>query len=249
MTASASSTRSMLIREKLMRTAERLYAEHGLASVSVRKIGVAAGQRNKSVVQYHFTNRDELIKAILARHTAAIETHRFPMVAALGASGEISSAQRMACLIMPTVEHHIELGTPSWYGRFLAQVLVEPAIRDHTMRMHLNTPSLRRLNALGHLGWPVNDPELFVQQGAMIRQFTVHMCAELEYDLAHGRIDAANAEASWRRLGADVIKVLSGLRDSRDIGHPADLLQRTTLAGRNADASRMDAAAGHAHIN
>jgi AcrR family transcriptional regulator len=81
MTPSQPSARAAPARDKLMRAAERLYAELGFAKVSVRQIGEAAGQRNKSAVQYHFTSRDELIKAILARHAAAIEKHRIAMVA------------------------------------------------------------------------------------------------------------------------------------------------------------------------
>jgi len=41
--------------DKLMDAAERLYAEHGFAAVSIRQISDAAGQRNKSIVQYHFS--------------------------------------------------------------------------------------------------------------------------------------------------------------------------------------------------
>jgi len=212
------SVRSMTVRNKLMRTAERLYAEQGLASVSTRKIGVAAGQRNKSAVQYHFTNRDELIKAILARHTAAIERHRIMMVDALDAAGRPPLTEWMACVLLPTIEHHIELGTPSWYGRFLAQIVVEPALREHVMWEHLRTPSIRRLNELGHLGRP-SKADIFASTGAMIRQFAVHMCAELEYDLAHGRIDPAIAEKSWRQLGEELINAICG-RGAALLGTP-----------------------------
>ena len=210
MTAAAPPTRSVLVRNKLMRTAERLYAEHGLASISIRKIGAAAGQRNKSAVQYHFNNRDELIKAILAPHPAALEKRRVAMVDALDTSGGLLPDEQMACLILPTIEHHIDLGTPSWYARFVAQVLIEPGWRDHLTRVHLNTPSIRRLNDLAHPGWRGRDIATAVRGGAMLRQVTVHMCAELEYDLAHGRPDlaAADADAAWRRLGQDVITAL-----------------------------------------
>lgn len=205
---STASVRSMLVRNKLMRTAERLYAEQGLASVSVRRIGTAAGQRNKSAVQYHFTNRDELIKAVLARHTAAIEKHRIVMVEALDPSEVPSAEERVSCFILPTIEHHIELGTPAWYGRFLAQVMVEPAIRDHLMYGHLNTPSIRRLNELGHLDSRLCDFDVAASSSSMIRQFAVHACAEMEYDLAHGRVDPETAEKAWRQLGEDVIKAI-----------------------------------------
>lgn len=206
MTGSATSIRSMLVRNKLMSTAERLYAEHGLASVSTRRIGEVAGQRNKSAVQYHFTNRDELIKAILARHVTAIERHRMTMVAALDA--ESSVAEQLACLIEPIVEHQIELGTPSWSARFAAQILVEPAWREHLMLVELNKPSLRRLDEIGHLSRRLSESGLGARSGAMVRQFTVHMLAELEYDLAYGRADPATADTSWRRLGADVISTV-----------------------------------------
>ena len=212
--AAAPSARSVLARDKLMRTTERLYAEQGFANVSVRKICEVAGQRNKSAVQYHFTNRDELIQAILARHTAAIEKHRIAMVEALGASGEASPRERFGCLILPSIEHHIELGIPSWYGRFLAQVIVEPTLREHAIQAHLNMPSSRRLAELGHPRRRDHDPELFAQHGSMIRQLIVHMCAELEADLAHERIAAAAAERSWRRLGENLITAICGLSDS-----------------------------------
>jgi AcrR family transcriptional regulator len=206
MTISALSTRSLLVRSKLIRTAERLYAERGLASVSVRSIGVAAGQRNKSAVQYHFAGRDELIKEIVSRHLTAIEQRRMAMVTALDADG-VSLDERTACLIMPTIEHHIELGTPSWYGRFLAQAFVDPALREFTMEAHLNTPSVRLLNDLCR---QTCDLELIMRRSPMLRQCAVHMCAELEYDLATGRVDPALAEASWRRLGEDMIAAVCG---------------------------------------
>lgn len=206
MTISTLSTRSLLVRNKLIRTAERLYAERGLASVSVRSIGVAAGQRNKSAVQYHFAGRDELIKEIVSRHLTAIERRRMAMVTALDTDG-VSLDERTACLIMPTIEHHIELGTPSWYGRFLAQVFVDPALREFTMAAHLNTPSVRLLNDLSRR---TCDLELIMRRSTMLRQCAVHMCAELEYDLATGRVDPATAAASWRRLGDDLIAAVCG---------------------------------------
>ncbi|RCG33136.1 TetR/AcrR family transcriptional regulator [Sphaerisporangium album] len=215
MTLSAAATtppsRSSPARDKIMATAERLYAEHGFANVSVRKIGEAAGQRNKSAVQYHFTSRDELIQAILARHAAAIEKHRIAMVAALDPPGRVTRREWIACVIAPTIEHHIELGTPSWYGRFLAQTVVEPSLREYAIQAHLNTPSFRRLEEIRLLQGRYHDPELSERHGAMIRQLIVHMSAELEADLAHGRVDPAAAERSWRRLGENLITAVCGL--------------------------------------
>ncbi|MEV0349917.1 helix-turn-helix domain-containing protein [Nonomuraea sp. NPDC050680] len=210
-TAATISPRSAVARDKLMHTAERLYAEHGFANVSIRKIGEAAGQRNKSVVQYHFSTRDELIRAILARHMAAIEKHRVAMVAALGESGEMSLRDWATCLVLPSIEHHIDVGTPSWYARFLAQAVVEPSLREYTIQAHLNMPSFRRLEELGQPHGRTAEPELSAQRGAMIRQLIVHMSAELEADLADRRADPGTAERSWRWLGTNLITAITGL--------------------------------------
>ncbi|MEV0391332.1 helix-turn-helix domain-containing protein [Nonomuraea sp. NPDC050643] len=194
-----------------MHTAERLYAEHGFANVSIRMIREAAGQRNKSAVQYHFSTRDDLIQAILTRHATAIEQHRAPMVSALGATGEVAVHDWITCVIAPSIEHHIELGTPSWYGRFLAQAVVEPSLREHAVQAHLNTPSWRRLHQLRPSRAHDRDPELVERHAAMIRLLIVHMSAELETDLAAGRVDPADAERSWRGLGDDLVTAILGL--------------------------------------
>jgi AcrR family transcriptional regulator len=198
-------------RGKLMRAAEQLYAEQGFAAVSIRQIGEAAGQRNKTAVQYHFTSRDELIKTILTEHAEAIERRRFAMVEALAPPGEVTLADQIACIVLPTIEHHVELGTPSWYARFLAQAQVEPQLRDHTVRIHLHSPSLRRMRELGHLRWPEPPDGTAAFLPTMIRQLSVHMAAELETDLARTEVTGAPAEQAWRRLGADLTVAVCGM--------------------------------------
>ncbi|MFB4268534.1 TetR/AcrR family transcriptional regulator [Nonomuraea sp. GTA35] len=198
--------RSLVARSLIMDTAERLYATRGLAAVSLRQIGEAAGQRNKSAVQYHFSGRDDLIKAILAEHAEAIERHRLAMTARLGDPERLPLRERIGCIVLPRIEHHIELGVPSWYGRFLAQVTVEPALREYAVRAHLDTPSLRRLHDAGAAAGR------FTARGKdMTRQLIVHMSAELEMELAREQPDAGVAATAWRRLGDDLVTAISGL--------------------------------------
>ncbi|MFI6789652.1 TetR/AcrR family transcriptional regulator [Nonomuraea sp. NPDC050383] len=261
--ASASSPRSAAARSLIMRAAERLYATRGLAGVSIRQIGEAAGQRNKSAVQYHFTGRDALIKAVLAEHADAIERHRLAMMSALGDPAGMSLRDQLRCAVLPRIEHQIDLGTPSWYARFLAQIVVEPALRDHAVRAHLDTPSLRRLydaihaaraavragnaggaaesagNAggvavrAGNAGRAERDPGATARREAMTRQLIVHMCAELETDLAAGRARAEAAAGAWRRLGEDLVTALCGMVGALDADDPA-----------RADPARADPAVG-----
>ena len=57
--------RSRATRERILLTAERLFAESGIGNVSLRDIGIAANQKNIGAVQYHFGDRDNLIVQIV----------------------------------------------------------------------------------------------------------------------------------------------------------------------------------------
>jgi len=57
---------------RLRRTAERLFAAHGLDGVSLRQITRDAGQRNSTALQYHFGSRDGLVRAVLDHHLAHV---------------------------------------------------------------------------------------------------------------------------------------------------------------------------------
>jgi AcrR family transcriptional regulator len=56
----------------LLDAAVLLFAERGLRGASLREINEAAGQRNTNALHYHFGDRDGLIRALTARHTAAL---------------------------------------------------------------------------------------------------------------------------------------------------------------------------------
>ena len=63
-------------REKLLLTAERLFAERGIDAVSVREILDAAGHRNKNAAQYYFGGRDGLIAALVTARSEALNRRR-----------------------------------------------------------------------------------------------------------------------------------------------------------------------------
>lgn len=77
-------TRQPSARDALRRTAEQLFAAHGVDGVSVRQITRDAGQRNSTAVAYHFGSRDGLLRAVLEhhldhvllRHEALLERYR-----------------------------------------------------------------------------------------------------------------------------------------------------------------------------
>ena len=70
MTASPSTS------DLLLDAAARLFAERGVDNVSIAEIVRTANQRNASAVHYHFGSRDEILRAVLARHVPAIADRR-----------------------------------------------------------------------------------------------------------------------------------------------------------------------------
>ncbi|MER5184691.1 TetR/AcrR family transcriptional regulator [Streptomyces sp. NPDC002896] len=80
--------RGEVTRQLILTAAERLFAEHGISAVPLRDIGIAAGQRNHAAVQYHFGDRDEVVRAIMEFRGAESEASRTDMVADIMLGGK-----------------------------------------------------------------------------------------------------------------------------------------------------------------
>ena len=90
--------------EKLLDAAARLFAERGIDNVSIREIVRTAGQRNASALHYHFGNRDEVLRAVLARHVPAIAQRRHELLerARSRPAGDVRSATE--AIVRPITE-------------------------------------------------------------------------------------------------------------------------------------------------
>jgi AcrR family transcriptional regulator len=60
----------------LIAAAEQLFADRGIDGVSLREINREAQQRNTTSLQYHFGDREGLLRAILLKHGREIHTGR-----------------------------------------------------------------------------------------------------------------------------------------------------------------------------
>lgn len=111
-------------RERIIEAAERLFAQRGIAAVSLREISAAANQRNTSAVQYHFGSKHGLIEAIHVYRLQAINERRLALLAELDGDGRAADLRSLAgAMIYPVVE---SLRAGSCYVRFAAQALADP---------------------------------------------------------------------------------------------------------------------------
>jgi len=88
-------------RDRLIDAAEMLFAEHGISSVSLREINRAAGAKNAVAVQYHFRDRDGILRAISAKHFPVIDARRHAMLDEYEAQGAHDIRLLAAALVRP----------------------------------------------------------------------------------------------------------------------------------------------------
>ncbi|GAA1233246.1 TetR/AcrR family transcriptional regulator [Pseudonocardia alaniniphila] len=203
---SAGADRASATREIILVTAERLFAEHGVYAVSNRQIGEAAGQGNTAAVGYHFGSKFDLVRTIVRGHTADIDRIRAAMVAETAGSTEVRDW--VACIVRPMTEHLDALGRPTWFARFSAQVMTDPALRKIMSEEALTSPSL--VEALDGLNGclPALHPEVRAERGDMVRQLMVHIPAERERALADG---TSTPRATWRATATGLIDAIAGI--------------------------------------
>ncbi|MEW1844978.1 TetR family transcriptional regulator [Nonomuraea angiospora] len=170
-------------REALLAAAERLFAERGVHAVGNRQISEAAGQGNNAAVSYHFGAKADLIRAIARKHAEQMERIRERMMA--GIDGSTDLRDWVACLVRPLTEHLETLGSPTWYARFAAQVMADPAFNAIMVDEALTAaPVLRHFSEGLARCMPGLPPGLHRERITMARHLIVQMCVERERALA-----------------------------------------------------------------
>jgi AcrR family transcriptional regulator len=198
--------RVLATREVILTTAERLFAEHGVYAVSNRQISDAAGQGNTAAVGYHFGTKTDLVRAIIHKHSERIDLLRARMVTNAGGSSDVRVW--IGCLVRPTMEHLATLGSPTWFARFSAQVMTDPALRDIMAEESLGSPSLvETIDGLNRC-LPVLPAEVRAERGDMARQLMVHMSAERERALADG---TPTPRSTWHDAATGLTDAITGL--------------------------------------
>jgi len=92
---------TLATRKRIIDAAETLFAEQGVDNTSLVEIAKAAGQKNRSALQYHFTDKDGLLDAVLDKHNKTIATERMGLLEALEERGGYSLYELIEALVLP----------------------------------------------------------------------------------------------------------------------------------------------------
>jgi AcrR family transcriptional regulator len=193
-------------RESILVAAERLFAEHGVVAVSNRQIGEAAGQGNNTAVSYHFGTKIDLVRAIARRHNDKIEHIRADLVTEVDSATDLRGW--VVCLVRPSTQHLADLGSPTWFGRFAAQVMTDPVLRATMVGESLTSPSLRRIVAGIDECLPDLPAPVRAERDDMARHLIVQVTAERERALAEG---SPTPRTNWHDAATGLVDAIVGL--------------------------------------
>ncbi|SFD62899.1 transcriptional regulator, TetR family [Actinopolyspora alba] len=198
--------RGVATRESILRTAEWLFAEHGICAVSNRQISEVAELGNSAAVGYHFGTKNELVRAIAHHHGERIEYIRANMFTEPAGSTELRDW--VSCLVRPMTLYLESLGTPSWYARFAAQVMVDPVLHEIIAGESLRSDSLRLSLEGMNRCLPELPENVRTERWNMALCLTRQMCVERERALAEG---VPTPHASWDEFATGLVDALTGL--------------------------------------
>lgn len=92
---------TLATRTQIIRTAEALFAEGGVERTSLLDIAKASGQKNRSAIQYHFSNKEGLLDAVLDKHASTIAEARNQRLDQLELQDSYTLQELIEALVLP----------------------------------------------------------------------------------------------------------------------------------------------------
>ncbi|ASU85844.1 TetR/AcrR family transcriptional regulator [Nocardiopsis gilva YIM 90087] len=192
--------------DALQSTAERLFAEHGIAAVSNRRVAEEAGAANNSAVRYHFGSKEDLVLAIVREHAAAMEEIRRRMLAEV--AGSADPRDYISCLFLPFAEHLARTGPPTWLARFMLQARTDPVLRELVIAEEGSGQYVREAKErLRSLTAASVDAAVMERRGVLAELLITHAYADYERELG----DGLHTRPDWAGTGRFVRDVVAGL--------------------------------------
>ena len=199
-------SRTVATREAILTAAERLFAERGIHAVSNRQISEAAGQGNNAAVGYHFGSKDAVLREIIRQHNGSVEEIRARLAEAVGDSDDLRSW--LDCTVRPMPEHLDQLGSPTWYARFLAQAIADPGTHPLLAEEMADAPALRAVTSNVYRCLPDLPSDVFAERSEITRNVILQTCADRERALASG---TSTPRRSWSDAATGLVDALYGL--------------------------------------
>lgn len=203
-------------KQRLVSAAEVLFADRGIEGVSLREINAASGLRNSTALQYHFRDRQGLLRAVLAKHHGAVEEMRHEMLGAYRAAGIDDLRGLAGALVRPSAAKLADSDGGRHYLQIHAQVVNRAEFSVSDRRRSDQRDSINRWR---HMVGPLL-PEVAVRR--LHHRFTAIRVSATEL--------ARRADGAPRRddqlFTSHLIDLVTALLDARVSAETAELLRQ-----------------------
>lgn len=130
--------------QQLMRAAERLFGERGVAGVTIRELLDAAGQANKSAVHHYFGSKEGLLQAVHEMRLPELEAARARWIERLPRRGESQHKELLAALFLPVLEVMDDRDLDA-FSQFNLRLLHQGMSDQSFMRTAVASPATREI--------------------------------------------------------------------------------------------------------
>jgi AcrR family transcriptional regulator len=167
----------------LLMTAEQLFAERGIEAVPLRDIGVTAGQKNHAVVQYHFGDRESLVREVIAFRASLSERLRVEMFADLVSRGQPQVCDLVRVFVLPMAAH---LEERSHYLAFMSRYITERGGYRGLESIGIPSNTVATLRSLLGRLLPGHPEAVLEERWTVMMTSTIHTLARYQAVLVTG---------------------------------------------------------------
>ena len=145
-------------RDRLLKAAERLFADRGFRKVTVREVCRAA-HANVAAVNYHFGDKAGLYRAVV---TFAMDVMRETNELSQRAGDGLSPEEQLRSFVRVFVTRLTGDGPNTWIHRLMAREMEQPTEALDLVMTHIVKPRLEYLSGVAGqlMGMPPDDPRV-----------------------------------------------------------------------------------------
>lgn len=161
-------------RKRIIDAAEKLFAEKGVEATSLLDIARASEQKNRSALQYHFTNKEGLLHAVLDKHAIPIAAARNACLDQLEASGDYGLYQLVQALVEPMAA---ELDNPDGGYEFIkihSELMTSEPFRELRQQRDKDLADVQRMLSMAERFLLTQDPDSLAAQRILVGCLLIH---------------------------------------------------------------------------
>jgi AcrR family transcriptional regulator len=194
----------MTTKDRILDTAERLFAREGIEATSLRTITTEAGV-NLAAVNYHFQSKDALVWSVVARRMGPLNERRLALLDAYESAagdGPLPLEQVLDAFLRPVVE--ISRSHAREFAPLMGRMYTEPGeFMERVYQDHLRPVAARFIQAYQRAlpGLPLVELLWRLHFSVGVMAHTLGAASLLQI-MSDGQCDPTDTEGMLRRMSA-----------------------------------------------